>query len=232
LKDQKKLLSKLEIIKNSPNGGRILVNKPRGLSSFQVVKIIKKLIGFKENKLKVGHAGTLDPLAEGLLVICLGKQTKQIFQIQEQNKVYVANFCLGAITDSFDSEFPPKNHKETGFITQRLIEEKIKEKFSGLIRQKPPSFSAVRVQKKRAYQLARQGKKILLPEREVEIYSFRILEFHSPQEILSEIVCSKGTYIRSLVHDLGQSLETGAYLRSLVRTKIGEYNLEEAFSLV
>ncbi|WP_224483987.1 tRNA pseudouridine(55) synthase TruB [Robertkochia aurantiaca] len=211
-------------------GQVLLVDKPLGWSSFQAVNKIKWAIKkrYKLKKIKVGHAGTLDPLATGLLVICTGKFTKKIPDIQGQVKEYTGTIKLGATRPSYDMETEIDQHYPVDHIT----EEKLRiaaEKLTGVIAQHPPVFSAIKKDGKRLYELARQGKDVTTEAREVTIYDFDIDQSQFP-EIAFRVVCSKGTYIRSLAHDLGNLLESGAYLSSLRRTKIGDFNVDNAES--
>ncbi|MEL6193751.1 MAG: tRNA pseudouridine(55) synthase TruB, partial [Bacteroidota bacterium] len=178
----------------------------------------------------VGHAGTLDPLATGLLILCTGKHTKRITAIQDQEKEYVVTFKLGAVTASFDMEEEETDFKDASHITIDTLKENMST-FEGDIEQIPPAFSAVKVNGKRAYISARKGKEIILPPRKVSIYEFSLQEFSSPEAVTALVRCSKGTYIRSLVHDLGQELGVGAYIRELCRTRIGEYSLTDAWEI-
>jgi tRNA pseudouridine55 synthase len=207
-------------------GQTLLFDKPKGWTSFDLVKKVRGLIRVK----KVGHAGTLDPLATGLLIVCTGKHTRQISTFQEMEKEYVVTFKLGATTPSYDSEFPEENLKEVSHISRERVETAMKS-FLGPIMQTPPQYSAVKVDGQRAYKAARKGKEVRLAPRPVIIYEFEMLEFESPSSVKAKIRCSKGTYIRSLVRDLGEQLETGGYIRELVRTRIGEYRLEDAWDL-
>ncbi len=211
---------------NFEEGETLLFDKPIAWTSFDLVKKIRGMIKTK----KVGHAGTLDPLATGLMILCTGKHTKTIDLIQGQDKTYEATFYLGATTPSYDSELPPENHKDISFITPSLVEEAM-QKFMGEISQMPPAFSAVQINGKRAYELARKGKQPELTPRIIRIDTFSMTAYESPQHITAHIKCSKGTYIRSLIHDLGQILGTGAYLTSLRRTAIGHYKVEDAWTL-
>lgn len=211
---------------NFPEGEVLLFNKPKEWSSFDVVKKIRGLIRIK----KVGHAGTLDPLATGLLILCTGKKTKSITGIQEAEKEYELEFRLGAVTKSYDAEYPPEEEKDCSHLTLELLENAI-EKFRGELKQYPPIFSAVKVDGKRAYKAARQGKKVEVRPRLINVLEFRLLEFRPPHFAKAVIRCSKGTYIRSLVHDLGQELGVGAYILELKRTRIGEYSLDNAYEI-
>jgi len=205
-------------------GGEVLlVDKPLHWTSFDVVAKLRNLCKIK----RVGHAGTLDPLATGLLIVCTGKKTKSIQQYQDLKKTYQGTICLGATTPTYDAEFPPENLKSYHHITEEQVKEVIEKHFSGEISQVPPIYSAIKIQGKTAYQLARKGKEVELQPRTVHIYKFEILRFELPY-IEVEIECSKGTYIRSIAHDLGQILDTGGYLSRLRRTKIGDFNVSDA----
>jgi tRNA pseudouridine55 synthase len=205
------------------SGEILLVDKPLGWTSTDVVRKMQGVTGFK----KIGHAGTLDPLATGLLILCTGKKTKEIQGIQDAEKEYYLEFILGAVTDSYDAEFPPKDIRETDHISEEQVKEKITG-FTGTVTQFPPSYSAVKIGGKRAYNLARAGKEVKTEAREVQVREFELLHFSNPGPSKAVVRCSKGTYIRSLVHDLGQTLECGAYLSGLRRTKIGDYFVEQA----
>jgi tRNA pseudouridine55 synthase len=216
-------------------GKVVLIDKPLTWTSFDVVNKIRYAIKKYEQKkkVKVGHAGTLDPLATGLLILCSGKMTKQIEQFQGQEKEYVAQITFGFTTASYDLETELENAKDVSTLTLEKIETALKD-FLGEIDQIPPIFSAIQVAGKRAYQSAREGEKVELKSRKVTVSELEILESNlsqtSPNEavISLRIVCSKGTYIRSLAYDLGQKLETGAHLSGLQRTRIGEFKIEDA----
>ncbi|WP_439882442.1 tRNA pseudouridine(55) synthase TruB [Pontibacter sp. MBLB2868] len=206
-------------------GEILLIDKPLDWTSFDVVKKVRNTIRVK----KVGHAGTLDPLATGLLILCTGKFTKRIDEIQGQEKEYTGSIRLGEITPSYDRE---TEVTETCDISH-LSEEEVKaaaQTFVGTIEQVPPIYSAVMVDGKRAYDLARKGKSAELKPRTITIKAFDITSIEGP-EIHFKVICTKGTYIRSLAHDLGQKLGCGAHLSSLVRTRIGEYKLEDALTI-
>lgn len=205
-------------------GFTLIINKPLGWTSFDVVGRVRSLINIK--KLKVGHAGTLDPLASGVLVVCTGKHTKGIDAIQAQPKAYEALVRFGAVTDSYDLETPERDHKDISHLTPAMVTEALAQ-FRGEISQIPPVFSAVKVDGQRAYAAARAGKDIEIQARKVTIYELEVLEMNLPYVRL-HVGCSKGTYIRSLAHDLGQALGTGAYLAGLVRTRVGDFTVEEA----
>lgn len=216
---------------NFIGGELILVNKPIEWTSFDVVKKVRNLLKKKLQikKLKVGHAGTLDPLATGLLIICTGKNTKKIEQIQRQIKTYTGTFTLGATTPSYDLETEVHKRFPTSHITKELLIETAKN-FVGEIFQKPPVFSALKKDGKRLYQYARDEKEVEVKERKVVVHAFEITKIELPI-IHFKICCSKGTYIRSLSHDFGLALNSGAHLSKLCRTKIGNYDLENALSI-
>lgn len=208
-------------------GQVLLFDKPFDWSSFDLVKKVKIILRKKYGKtLKVGHAGTLDPYATGLLVICTGKATKTIQEIQDAPKTYTGTFVLGATTPSYDLESEPDTFFPTEHITPELIES-VRQSFIGAYMQTPPIFSAKKVDGKRAYELARKGKEVKLEAREVHIYSF-VIHPSDSHTLEFEVVCSKGTYIRSLANDFGERLQSGAYLGSLRRTAIGDYRIENA----
>lgn len=211
-------------------GEVILIDKPVGWTSFDVVNFIRSLIKrfHQIHKLKVGHAGTLDPLASGLLVICTGRMTKRIQEFQDQTKVYTGTFRLGETTPSYDLETAADAHFPTDHITPEMLEN-ARLQFLGIQQQYPPSYSAVKVAGKRAFKYARAQEEVKLASREVEILDFKIDAKDFP-EIAFFVHCSKGTYIRSLAHDFGKVLQSGACLSSLRRTKIGDYSVENAVS--
>lgn len=216
---------------NFLEGKVLLFNKPLTWSSFDLVKKVRNTIKSNLNirKIKVGHAGTLDPLADGLLIICTGKFTKKIDEIQGQKKVYTGEITLGGTTPSYDLETEIEEAFDTSHITEELIHNSCK-KFEGKIMQKPPIYSALKREGKRLYHHAREGSKIEIKEREIEIESFKITSIEMPK-LKFEVVCSKGTYIRSLAYDFGKELNSGALLSALRREKIGNYYLSRAFSL-
>ena len=213
------------------NGQVLLIDKPLTWTSFQVVNKLRWEIRqrFNIKKIKVGHAGTLDPLATGLLIICTGKQTKQIDTYQGQVKEYTGTFALGATTPSYDLETEIDNTFSTAHITEELLHETTKQ-FTGEIQQKPPIFSAIKKDGKRLYELARKGETTEIKERTVTISSFEITEIKLP-EVGFRIICSKGTYIRSIAFDYGKALNSGGYLSALRRTKIGTYSVDGALSV-
>ena len=213
------------------NGQVLLIDKPLTWTSFQVVNKLRWEIRqrFNIKKIKVGHAGTLDPLATGLLIICTGKQTKQIDTYQGQIKEYIGTFTLGATTPSYDLETEIDNTFPTAHITEELLHETTKQ-FVGEIQQKPPIFSAIKKDGKRLYELARKGETIEIKERIVTVSSFEITKIKLP-EVEFRIICSKGTYIRSIAFDYGKALNSGGYLSALRRTKIGNFSVDDAFSV-
>lgn len=203
----------------------LLINKPLTWTSFDVVNKLRYKLKMK----KVGHAGTLDPLATGLLIVCTGKMTKRIDQYQAQEKEYTGKFVIGKITPSHDLETPVEDVADVSAITDEQIRAAVNP-FTGTIQQVPPMHSAIKVDGKRAYKLARKGKEVELKPREVTVSVFEIVSIEKPV-VSFRIVCSKGTYIRSLARDFGKTLGVGAYLSELCRTRIGEFKLENAVSL-
>jgi tRNA pseudouridine55 synthase len=223
----------------------LCINKPLGWTSFDVVKKIKGLTKAK----KVGHAGTLDPLATGVLILGLGKETKNLQTYQNLPKTYEAEIVLGGTTQTDDLEFLPENLKPTKDLDKENIKTVIQDNFVGRLEQLPPQFSARKVNGKRAYKLARSGQKVELKPSQIEVYGFEVLNLeisqgkvflakfadlpktHQNHEfviIKARINCSKGTYIRSLARDLGVKLGTGGFLKSLVRTQIGDFKIEDS----
>jgi len=213
-------------------GQVLLIDKPLGWTSFQVVNKlrwrIRKEFGIK--KIKVGHAGTLDPLASGLLIICTGKFTKKIDTYQGQIKEYKGEITLGATTPSYDLETEVNETFSTAHITEDLVFESTKQ-FIGEINQKPPIFSAIRKEGKRLYELAREGKTTEIKTRKITISKFEITAINFPK-VEFRVVCSKGTYIRSLAYDFGLALKSGAHLSALRRTKIGDFTVDDAMEPV
>lgn len=195
------------------------------MTSFQAVGIVRRISGIR----KVGHAGTLDPLATGLLIICTGKMTKQIQYIQVGEKEYLVEFVLGATTISVDLEQEPENFKDISHITSDDIEAALV-KFRGSIEQVPPIFSAVKINGVRAYKLAREGANPEMKVRQVEVREFDLLNYQDGIGT-ARICCGKGTYVRSLIRDLGEELGVGAYMKNLSRTRIGEHELSKAWDL-
>lgn len=232
-----------EIIRSNidlSEGRILLIDKPLRWTSFDAVHRVKRgllhavLQGIDDpaqrktlkRRLKVGHAGTLDPLATGLLIICTGPKTKKILDIQAQEKEYTGTITLGAVTPTYDLESAPEQHRAIDGITEVLVRQAI-QKFTGLIQQFPPAHSAVKVNGQRAYELARKGREVVIQSKSVEIKLFEISAIDLPV-IEFKVICSKGTYIRSLAHDLGQELGCGAYLSALRRTRIGGFRVEDA----
>lgn len=212
-------------------GQLLLINKPLGWTSFDVVNKIryslKRYLGIK--KIKVGHAGTLDPLATGLVIVCTGKATKQIDQFLGMDKQYLADVRLGATTPSFDLEMEPDKHFPYEHVTQEMLDRAITA-LTGDIDQVPPMFSALKVNGRKAYDLARQGKEVELKARQITISELKLLRWDNP-DIKLDVSCSKGTYIRSLARDLGYELDSGAHLTGLVRTRIGPYQLADSITI-
>ena len=211
------------------NGQVLLIDKPLKWSSFQAVNKLKYLLINKlglPKKFKIGHAGTLDPLATGLLIVCTGKFTKNISEIQGQAKEYTGTFCVGATTPSYDLETEINATFPTEHITSALIQETVKQ-FLGEIDQKPPVFSAIKKDGIRLYEHARAGVEVEIASRKTVIHEFEITKIALP-EINFRVVCSKGTYIRSLAYDFGLALRSGAHLSVLRRTKIGDYDVKNA----
>ena len=213
------------------NGQVLLIDKPLEWTSFQVVNKLRWHIKqrFKLKKIKVGHAGTLDPLATGLLIICTGKQTKEIQTYQGQIKEYTGTFSIGATTPSYDLETEVNETFSTNHITEALLKETTKQ-FLGEIRQKPPIFSAIKKDGKRLYELARKGETTEIKARAVTVSEFEITNINLPK-VDFRVVCSKGTYIRSLAYDFGKALHSGAHLSALRRTKIGDFSVEKSASI-
>lgn len=213
-------------------GEVFLIDKPLDWTSFDAVNLIRAVIkryhGIR--KLKVGHAGTLDPLATGLLIICTGRMTKQIDNFQAQEKVYTGTMLLGQTTPTYDLESEPDAFYPTDHITEEMLED-ARSTFLGDIMQRPPKFSAIKIQGKRAFEYARSDEEIALKERLVHIENFKIDTSNFP-EIRFEVKCSKGTYIRSLVNDFGKKLNSGACMTSLRRTRIGDFSVDEARDLM
>ncbi|MBB6004450.1 tRNA pseudouridine(55) synthase TruB [Arcicella rosea] len=226
--NQEEIIQK-NINQTSPDPGEVLlIDKPLTWTSFDVVKKLKFAGKFK----KIGHAGTLDPLATGLLILCTGKMTKQIDSFQAQEKEYSGTFVLGKTTPSIDLETAFEEELPIEHINENLLQDALS-KFQGKILQIPPIYSAIQVNGKRLYELARKGKTdadIEIKSREVEIFKFDIDSSNFP-EISFTIVCSKGTYIRSLVRDFGLACQSGAYLSSLRREKIGKFDVKNALTI-
>jgi len=211
-------------------GEVLYFNKPLTWTSFNLVAKVRNTIckKIKIKKLKVGHAGTLDPLATGVMIICTGKATKRIEDFQYQTKEYIATLELGATTASYDLEKPIDERFDFNHVTRELVEETLK-KFIGRIEQVPPSFSACKVDGRRAYHLARNGEDVVLKPKVLVIDELELLECQIPM-VKIRVVCSKGTYIRALARDVGESLNCGAHLTALCRTRIGDVRLEDCLN--
>ena len=217
---------RITIQKNIFDEGQVLlINKPLEWTSFDVVRKIRNTCRTK----KVGHAGTLDPLASGLLILCTGKFTKKINEYMAREKEYTGSFTVGAVTPTYDLESDPENFRDYSSITMNRIQELTK-KFKGEILQIPPMHSAIKKDGKRVYELARKGQTIELEPRKITIKDFEITSIELPK-VFFRVVCSTGTYIRSLAHDFGQELGCGAYLSNLCRTRIGEFSIKDSFTM-
>ncbi len=212
-------------------GKVLLIDKPLNWTSFQAVNKIRWHIKqrFKIKKIKVGHAGTLDPLATGLLIICCGKETKNINTYQGQKKEYIGTFTIGATTPSYDLETEVDKTYPTDHISETSVKETTQQ-FIGTIQQKPPIFSAIKKDGKRLYELARKGETTEIKSREVTISEFEITNINFPK-VDFRVVCSKGTYIRSLAYDFGLALNSGAHLSALRRTKIGNFSVDNSLTI-
>jgi len=216
---------------NFLNGEIILIDKPLEWTSFQVVNkirwLIKSTYGIK--KIKVGHAGTLDPLASGLLIVCTGKMTKSIEQFMGQEKEYIGTFNLGATTPSYDLETEINLEFPIDHINEEMLHATLS-KFVGTIDQQPPVFSALKKDGKRLYKFAREGTEVEIPFRKVNVSNFNLTKINIPK-VDFRVSCSRGTYIRSLANDYGKALDSGAYLNALRRTRIGDFNIDNALSI-
>ena len=209
----------------------LYVDKPYGWTSFDAVKRIRgallRRLGIK--KLKVGHAGTLDPLASGVMIVTTGRATKQIEQLQAGVKEYIAEIALGATTPSFDLETEVDATYPTAHITRQLVEEALL-RFHGTIEQVPPAFSAVKIDGRRAYDMARKGREVNLKPKTLVIDEIELLDF-APEKITVRVVCSKGTYIRALARDIGEALDSGAHLTALRRTRVGDVGIADCLTI-
>ncbi len=216
---------------NFADGQILLIDKPKGWTSFDVVAKVRNLIKkYTGQKIKVGHAGTLDPMATGLLILGVGKKTKELNNLQNKDKEYIAEITFGATTPSFDAE----TQIDKIFPVEHLNEEKIKQvlnSFLGIQKQIPPAYSAKKVKGKRAYDLARKGKEVELQPVEVEFKEIRILSLNLPETVKLLLKVSKGTYIRAFARDLGKALDTGAYLTYLQRTAVGAFSIKDAITI-
>lgn len=210
-------------------GAVLVVDKPLHWTSFDAVNKVRNLLRKQLGKIKVGHAGTLDPLATGVVVVCVGKETKEIEQYMAREKEYVADVTFGHTTPSYDLETDFDGEYDYSHVDRESLEEVLK-RFTGEIEQLPPIFSAVRINGVRAYEKARKGHEVEMAPRRVEIRELEILEISWPTVRL-RIVCGKGTYIRSLAHDIGKACQSGAYLSALRRTRVGEFRVEAGFQM-
>ena len=212
-------------------GHTLLIDKPLGWTSFDVVKRVRGILTrrYGVKRFKVGHAGTLDPLATGVMLVCTGRATKEIDTLQAGVKEYVATMTLGATTPSFDLETEIDATYPTGHITRTLVEETLK-RFTGSIEQIPPAFSAVKVDGKRAYKMARKGQTPDLKPKTLQIDELQLLDF-KPEEITVRVLCSKGTYIRALARDIGLALGSGAHLTALRRTRVGKALIDDCMTV-
>ncbi len=213
------------------SGETLCIDKPLTWTSFDVVKRLRSVLlrRYKVKKFKVGHAGTLDPLATGVMIVVTGRSTKLIDSLQAGVKEYIATIALGATTPSFDLETEVDTTYPTEHITRGLVEETLK-KFIGAIEQVPPAFSACKIDGYRAYDMARKGREVNLKAKLLVIDEIELLEF-KPDEIKIRVVCSKGTYIRALARDIGEALGSGGHLTSLRRTRVGNHTLDNAMSI-
>ena len=218
---------------NFVEGEIVYINKPYRMSSFGALAHIRYLISKKVGvkRVKTGHAGTLDPLATGVLILCTGKKTKEIERLQYHTKEYTATLQLGATTPSYDMEHPEDATYPTAHITRELIEEKLK-LFVGEIQQVPPAYSACKVDGHRAYKLKRKGAEVELKPKTLQIDEIELTDFDpATMQAKIRVVCGKGTYIRALARDIGQALDSGAYLTALCRTRLGDVRIEDCITL-
>ena len=218
---------------NFVEGEILYINKPYRMSSFGALAHIRYLISKKVGvkRVKTGHAGTLDPLATGVLILCTGKKTKEIERLQYHTKEYTATLQLGATTPSYDMEHPEDATYPTAHITRELIEEKLK-LFVGEIQQVPPAYSACKVDGHRAYKLKRKGAEVELKPKTLQIDEIELTDFDpATMQAKIRVVCGKGTYIRALARDIGQALDSGAYLTALCRTPLGDVRIEDCITL-
>ena len=218
---------------NFVEGEILYINKPYRMSSFGALAHIRYLISKKVGvkRVKTGHAATLDPLATGVLILCTGKKTKEIERLQDHTKEYTATLQLGATTPSYDMEHPEDATYPTAHITRELIEEKLK-LFVGEIQQVPPAYSACKVDGHRAYKLKRKGAEVELKPKTLQIDEIELTDFDpATMQAKIRVVCGKGTYIRALARDIGQALDSGAYLTALCRTRLGDVRIEDCITL-
>lgn len=209
------------------------IDKPYGMTSFgalaRVRGTISRHLGVK--RIKIGHAGTLDPLATGVLLLCVGRMTKQIERLQLQKKEYVATLQLGATTPSYDLEHPVDATYPTQHITRQVIASLLESRFTGIIEQVPPTYSACKIEGKRAYKMRRDGEQVELKPKHIHIDSITLTSFDAGKGQMSiDVVCGKGTYIRALARDIGRALNSGAYLTSLRRTRVGDITINDCIS--
>ncbi len=216
---------------NFIEGEILYIDKPLGWTSFDVVKRVRGVLArrMKLKKLKVGHAGTLDPLATGVMIVCTGRATKRIDELQNGVKEYIATIALGATTPSFDLETEIDATYPTDHITRELVEDTLRN-FTGRIEQIPPAYSACKIEGVRAYELARQGEEVNLKPKILVIDEIEMLEF-APTQIVVRVVCSKGTYIRALARDIGTALGSGGHLTSLRRTRVGDVSVDNCLTV-
>lgn len=214
------------ILEPSNHHGLVLIDKPIGKSSFAMVRYLKRYLNIP----KIGHTGTLDPAAEGLLILCFGNATKVADKVQALSKMYDAVLLFGRSTASYDRESPWQDEQPTAHITYPLLSNLLEAQFLGEIKQTPPIYSALKIGGERLYKKARRGEPVQIPSRIVTVYSIQILHFQLPLVQL-RIHCSKGTYIRSLAHDVGIALQSSAYLAALRRIGIGEFKVDEAIPM-
>lgn len=219
----------MNFVESLLEGAILPIYKPLDWTSFDVVNKLKFALKPFNKKIKVGHAGTLDPKAEGLLIVCTGKMTKKVEEIQVMPKTYIANVELGATRPSFDMETEIEETFDVKHINEKSIRD-VLHSFQGKQMQTPPQFSAVKIKGKPAYLSARKGKKVEINPKEIEIYSIELGEYDKPNAMI-ECCVSKGTYIRTLANDIGLELKSGAFLRHLVRSKIGHYSIEESYQI-
>jgi tRNA pseudouridine55 synthase len=219
------------LAKDYLEGAVLLFDKPLGWTSFDIIKKVKALLRhqLRIKKIKIGHAGTLDPLASGLLIVCTGKMTKSIEKFQADEKEYTGTFFIGSTTPSADLETEPNEHFPTSHISQEEINARCTD-FLGEIAQVPPLFSAKKIDGERAYEHARRGENTVLKANLIQIHNFAITQDRFP-ELDFRVVCSKGTYIRALARDYGEALKSGAYLKALRRTRIGEFWVDDAWDI-
>ncbi len=224
-------ISKVTRLKSFLDGQILLIDKPLNWTSFDVVNKIRSMLRYalKIKKIKVGHAGTLDPLATGLMIVCTGKATKEVERLMGFDKCYEAVIRLGATTPSFDGETEVDAVFPTAHITRPLVEEALQE-YLGEQQQIPPHFSAIKIEGKKAYEMARRGLNVEMKPRQVHFRELKLLEFNNNEARLF-IKCSKGTYIRAFARDLGQALDSGGYLTALRRTCIGDFSVDAAITL-